>query len=134
VVGPSVVNYIREYQLAHGVPKADAYDSAMYVMAALLVLGFICNLLVRPVAEHNFMSEQELAAEKRLAHERDAAMGARAGAGSDGVVGVSGGAAVATAAPVAAGGMVTLLAWAVVGIPLLIGVWITLQKAIVLFR
>ena len=134
VVGPSVVNYIREYQLAHGVPKADAYDSAMYVMAALLVLGFVCNLLVRPVAERHFMSEQELAAEKRLAHERDAAMGTRADVGSDGLAGVSGGAAVATAAPVAAGGMVTLLAWAVVGIPLLIGVWITLQKAIVLFR
>jgi hypothetical protein len=132
VVGPSVVNYIREYQLAHGVPKADAYDSAMYVMAALLVLGFICNLLVRPVAEHNFMSEQELAAEKRLAHERDAVSGTRAG--GNGVVGVSGGAAVATTAPVAAGGLVTLLAWAVVGIPLLIGVWITLQKAIVLFK
>jgi hypothetical protein len=118
------------------VAKADAYDSAMYVMAALLVVGFLCNLMVRPVAEKYFMSEQELAAEKRLAHERDAAMGARAGAGagSDGVVGVSGGAAVATAAPVAAGGLVTLLAWAVVGIPLLIGVWITLQKAVVLFK
>jgi hypothetical protein len=50
------------------------------------------------------------------------------------VAGVSGGAAVA-AVPVAAGGaLVTLLAWAAVGIPLLIGMWITLQKAIVLFR
>ena len=58
VVGPSVVNYIREYQLAHGVAKADAYDSAMYVMAALLVPGFLCNLLVRPVAEKHFMNEQ----------------------------------------------------------------------------
>jgi MFS family permease len=134
VVGPSVVNYIREYQIAHGVAKTDAYDSAMYVMAALLVLGFICNLMVRPVAARYFMSEQELAEERRLAHERDTAMGARAGAGSDGVVGVSGGAAVAAAAPVAAGGLVTLLAWAVVGIPLLIGVWITLQKAVVLFK
>jgi hypothetical protein len=130
-----VVNYIREYQLAHGVPKADAYDSAMYVMCALLAAGFICNLLVRPVSERHFMNEQELAAEKRLAHERDAASGARAGAGGEGVVGVSGGAAVATAVPVAGGGFaLALLSWAVVGIPLLIGVWITLQKAVVLFK
>jgi MFS family permease len=130
VVGPSVVNYIREYQLGHGVPKAYAYDSAMYVMAALLVLGFLCNLMVRPVAERHFMSEQELASERRLAHERDA--GTRAG--GEGVVGVSGGAAVA-AMPAAGGGFaVALLSWALVGIPLLIGVWITLQKAVVLFR
>jgi hypothetical protein len=40
-----------------------------------------------------------------------------------------------TAAPVAAGSaVVTLLAWAAVGIPLAIGMWITLQKAIVLFK
>jgi hypothetical protein len=39
------------------------------------------------------------------------------------------------ATPVAAGGaLVTLLAWAAVGIPLAIGMWITLQKAIVLFK
>jgi MFS family permease len=135
VLGTSLINYIREYQIAHGVAKAQAYDTVMYVLAGLLVLGFICNLLVRPVADKYFMTDAELAEEKRLAHERDvaASAGSRAGAGSM-VAGVSGGAAV-VAAPVAAGGaLVTLLAWAVVGIPLLIGVWITLQKAIVLFR
>ena len=62
--------------------------------------------------------------------------GSRAAAanGDTMVAGVSG-AGVMTATPVAAGGaLVTLLAWAAVGIPLLIGVWITLQKAIVLFK
>jgi MFS family permease len=136
VLGPTLVNYIREYQIAHGVPKAHAYDTAMYVLAALLVLGFLCNLLVRPVADKHFMSEQELAGEKRLAHERDvaASAGSRAAAADTVVAGVSGGAAVA-AVPVAGGGaLVTVLAWAAVGIPLLIGVWITLQKAVVLFK
>jgi MFS family permease len=135
VLGPTLVNYVREYQIAHGVAKAQAYDSAMYMLAGLLVLGFLCNLLVRPVADKHFMSEQELAEEKRLAHDRDlaASAGSRAGAGAA-VAGISGGAAVA-AVPVAAGGaLVTLLAWAAVGIPLLIGVWITLQKAAVLFK
>jgi MFS family permease len=139
VLGPTLVNYIREYQIAHGVAKAQAYDTAMYVLAALLVLGFICNLLVRPVADKYFMTEAELADEKRSAHERDVAASAgsraAAAAGSDTMVtGVSGAAAM-TASPVAAGGaLVTLLAWAAVGIPLLIGMWITLQKAIVLFK
>jgi MFS family permease len=134
VMGTSLINYIREYQIAHGVPKAQAYDTVMYVLAGLLVLGFLCNLLVRPLAEKYFMSDAELAEEKRLARERDvAASGTRAG-GNTVVAGVSGGAAV-VAAPVAAGSAgLALLAWAAVGIPLLIGVWITLQKAIVLFK
>jgi MFS family permease len=138
VLGPTLVNYIREYQIAHGVAKAQAYDTAMYVLAALLVLGFICNLMVRPLADKHFMSDAELAEEKRLASERDVAASAgsrAAAAGGDTVVAGVSGAGVMAAAPVAAGGaLVTLLAWAAVGIPLAIGMWITLQKAIVLFK
>jgi len=132
VLGTTLVNYIREYQIAHGVPKAEAYDSVMYVLAGLLVLGFLCNLLVRPVADRHFMSEQELAEEKRLAHERNSAV-AGGGRADTTIAGIAGGAAVAV--PAAATSSVTvLLAWAVVGIPLLIGVSITLQKAVVLFK
>jgi MFS family permease len=138
VLGPTLVNYIRESQIAHGVAKAQAYDTAMYVLAALLVLGFICNLLVRPVADKYFMTDAELAEEKRSERERDiaASAGSRAAAanGETMVAGVSG-AGVMAATPVAAGSaLVTLLAWAAVGIPLLIGMWLTLQKAIVLFK
>jgi hypothetical protein len=43
------VNYIREFQLARGVAPADAYNVTMYVLAGLLVIGFFCNLAVRPV-------------------------------------------------------------------------------------
>jgi MFS family permease len=63
VLGPVLVNYIREYQLGRGVPAAQAYNVTMYVLAGLLVIGFFCNLAVRPVAERYFMSEQELARE-----------------------------------------------------------------------
>ena len=49
VLGPVLLNYIREYRIAQGVPKAQAYSTTMYVMAGLLVIGFIANLLVRPV-------------------------------------------------------------------------------------
>jgi len=134
VLGTSLVNYIREYQIAHGVPKAQAYDTVMYVLAALLVLGFLCNLLVRPVAERHFMSEQELAEEKRLAHER-ASAAAVSGPRPDAVLPGVGGAGAIAASPVAGSSpALALLAWAVVGIPLLIGVSITLQKAVVLFK
>jgi MFS family permease len=55
VAGPVLVNYIREYQIAHGVAKANAYSVTMYLMASLLVVGFIANALVRPVdASHHW--------------------------------------------------------------------------------
>jgi MFS family permease len=49
IVGPALVNYIREYQIGQGVAPADAYSTTMYIMAGLLVIGFICNFMVKPV-------------------------------------------------------------------------------------
>jgi MFS family permease len=55
VAGPVLVNYIREYQIAHGVAKANAYSVTMYLMAGLLLVGFVANALVRPVdASHQW--------------------------------------------------------------------------------
>ena len=50
VLGPVLVNYIREYQLDRGIPRAEAYSVTMYLMAALLVIGFVANLALKPVA------------------------------------------------------------------------------------
>jgi MFS family permease len=49
IFGPVLVNYIRQYNVTHGVPKAQAYNVTMYIMAGLLVIGFFCNLLVKAV-------------------------------------------------------------------------------------
>jgi MFS family permease len=49
IFGPVLVNYIRAYQIAHGVPKAQAYTVTMYIMCALLVIGLICNIRMRAV-------------------------------------------------------------------------------------
>jgi len=62
VAGPVIVNYLRAYEVAHGVAKADAYTMTVHIMAALLVVGFICNLLVKRVNEKHHMSETQLAA------------------------------------------------------------------------
>jgi MFS family permease len=55
VFGPVLVNYIREYQINNGVPKHDAYDTTMYIMAGLLVIGFICNACIKAVHERHHM-------------------------------------------------------------------------------
>ncbi|MGA9487162.1 MAG: OFA family MFS transporter [Methylocella sp.] len=59
VFGPVLVNYIRQYQIDHGVPKTQAYNVTMYVMAALLVVGFFCNLRVKAVHERHHMKHDE---------------------------------------------------------------------------
>lgn len=57
VLGPVLVNYFREYQLAQGVALGQAYNVTMYVMAALLVVGFFCNLAVKPIGPEHYMGE-----------------------------------------------------------------------------
>src|SRR5919197_5102926 len=58
ILGPVLVNYIREYQLGRGVPAAQAYNVTMYVLAGLVVVGFFFNLAVRPGAERDYMLEK----------------------------------------------------------------------------
>jgi MFS family permease len=61
VLGPVLVNYMREAQLARGVDKTSAYQTVLHVMAGLLVVGFVANLLVRPVAEKYWMMDRKRA-------------------------------------------------------------------------
>ena len=49
LLGPSLVNYISTANIEAGVPKAEAYNSTMFLMAGLLMIGVIANLFVRPV-------------------------------------------------------------------------------------
>jgi len=121
VIGPVLVNYLREYQLNRGVPHHMAYDMTFYILAALLVGGFICNLLVRPVKEKFFMTDEELAHEKKLAHDKALEEVVESGKTVNGVGSAS--------KPV-----LVFIAWAVVGIPLVYGFWNTVEKAIQLFQ
>jgi MFS family permease len=59
IFGPVLVNYIRQYNVDHGVAKADAYNVTMYLMAALLVVGFLCNLFITAVNERHHMVSDE---------------------------------------------------------------------------
>lgn len=52
VFGPTLINYLRAYQIETvGLPASQAYSFTMYIMAGLLIVGFICNVMVKPVAE-----------------------------------------------------------------------------------
>ena len=113
VLGPVVVNYMREYQLGLGLPREQVYNQTMYILTGMLVVGLVCNLLVRPLAGKWFMTDAELAAEKRLAHERATAVELVRGVG---------------AGQGAVSPLVLVMAWAAVGIPLAWGIYRTLQS------
>ncbi len=106
IAGPVLVNYIRKAQLDSGVPKADAYTVTMYLMAGLLVVGFVCNLLVR----------------------RAERVGAVASAAPEAVVSRE------SDAPTAFDGPTLAFRWAWVGVPLAWGVSQTVLSSLALFR
>jgi MFS family permease len=120
ILGPVVVNYMRDYQLGLGIPREQVYNQTMYILVGLLVLGLICNLLIRPVADEHPMTEEELAQEKRLAREHVAPAAPATTSVTQGDIAPT---------PV----ILVVLAWAAVGIPLIGGVYRTLLSVKAVF-
>jgi len=114
VAGPMLIASLRQFQLDHGVAKTQVYDITLYVMAALLVGGLICNAFIKPVHEKHHMNEEHLARERALQREQHASAGADGAA--RGRIGLGG-----------------ILAWLAVGVPFCIGLYIALTKAAALF-
>ncbi|WP_431287827.1 OFA family MFS transporter [Roseateles chitinivorans] len=113
ILGPFIVNGMRDYQLGLGIPREQVYNQTMYILVGMLVIGLIANLVIRPVADKHFMTDAELAVEKKLAHEKAAANEVGSGPGA--------GAATPT--------VLVALAWLAVGIPLAWGIYRTLLSA-----
>ncbi|AOA58719.1 OFA family MFS transporter [Acinetobacter larvae] len=64
ILGPVLVNHMRDYQLSLGMATSQVYNQTMYILAGLLCLGLLANLSIRPVASKHFMTESELALEQ----------------------------------------------------------------------
>jgi MFS family permease len=119
ILGPSVVAFIRESQLQRGIPAEQAYTITMFILAGMLVVGLICNLLIRPVADRHYMTDDELEVERLMAHENSAAAGS-AGAPT-------------SWRPSSRSWVPVTVAWTLVGIPMGWAVWQTLKTAAALF-
>ena len=116
MLGPFVVFYIRDFNKSAGVPADKLYDFTLYVLAGFLVVGLICNALIRPVAAKWFMDEKDVAALQAKA--KGAAASVQAGSYGIGTGGLD---------------VMALLAWAAVGIPIAWGVWRVSQQVVKLF-
>lgn len=112
ISGPVLVNYLREYQLAQGVEPARIYDITLLALTGLLIIGFICNQLVRPIPQKYAMTaEQQQQARGLYTINKDAQLSWEP-----------------TPAP-----LLRTLSWLAVGIPLLWGMGTTLQQAVKFF-
>jgi MFS family permease len=115
IIGPVVVNYIREFQLQAGVPRDQVYNITMYILCAMLVAGLICNYLIKPVDPKWHMSAAEVSQLRAGAKSSGGEQGGSFGIGKGGLD--------AKAA----------LFWLFVCIPLAWGVWKTLESAAKIF-
>jgi MFS family permease len=113
VIGPVVVGYIRDAQIAAGVDRALVYDRTMYILASFLVVGFICNALVHAVPARFLMTKADASTN---------AISASPHAGGSYGIGYGG---------LTAGSAV---AWILIAIPLAWGVSKTLESAVKLFE
>jgi len=107
------VNYIRQYEIDRGVPNAQAYNHTLYLMAGLLVVGFVCNALVKPVDARHHLKDAATnpsGEDRSLRSAQGDSQGTRSGI------------------PVLAA------AWTGVGAPLAWGVVSTVGRALALFR
>ena len=113
IIGPLLVGFVRDAQIAAGVERARVYDGTLYILAGLLAVGLVCNALVRPVPSKWLIVEKQ--------SDVVAAATARSTAG-DGGIGTGG---LTTGASVA---------WVLVAIPIAWGVYQTLQSAVAIFK
>jgi MFS family permease len=112
-VGPFVIGYIRDKQIANGVERALVYDRTLYILSGFLALGLICNALVRPVAA------------KWLRKDAGPQIPASARPLEAQSFGIAGGGGL---------GVGVALAWIVVAVPIAWGAWQTLQSAVKIFQ
>lgn len=109
IVGPVVVNYMHDTRLEAGIPFNQIYAPIMLVLAAMMVVGFIANMLIKPVDDKYFMTDAELDAVRSASHEKPTQTVDSVSADKS--------------------SLLIFLAWAAVGIPIVYGIWSTAQKA-----
>jgi MFS family permease len=116
ILGPVLVNYVNQWQLAAGTPPARAYDRTMLLLAGLLAVGFVANLGIRPLAprESSAPAPEDACVAAKAYAEKEAAQADRIGASS--------------------GWPVVAAFWSIVTLPLLWGTWQSLVQAAALFR
>jgi hypothetical protein len=109
---------MHDTRIEKGIPFDQVYAPIFVVLAGLMVVGFIANMLVKPVADKYFMTDAELEEVHKISHEKSTQDSS---------------ASIAINSETQQHPILVKLAWAAVLIPISYGVLMTIQKAWVLF-
>lgn len=115
IIGPVVVNYMHDVRINEGVPYDEVYAPIFMVLTVLLVIGWIANMLIKPVDEKFYMTDAELAAERTLNTESKSTV------------------AQSNQSYQESSQLLLVVAWILVIVPISFGIWSTVQKAWALF-
>lgn len=118
LIGPVVVNYMHDVRINAGVPYDQVYSPIFLVLTGLLVIGFIANLLVKPVDARFHMTDEELAKERAIASDKSASVTKTSSAQLE---------------KQESSQLLLVVAWILVIVPISFGIWSTIQKAWALF-
>lgn len=110
ILGPVLVNYLRDYKIARNIATAEVYNDTMYVLGALLIAGLIANLLIKPVDQKYFMAEVKNDLSQEPGSELSSVFASESNH-SPGKIAI------------------VVLAWLVVLLPLAWGFWMTMKMA-----
>jgi MFS family permease len=116
VAGPLIVTGFLDAEGTPGELTYEAYKPALLTMVGVLAVGFVANLLIRPVADRFHEPDHE-----------EPQPGESAGGGG----GV--GAGTRTGTTTSASPVLLVVSWAIVGLPLLYGIYQTVVKVASLF-
>ncbi len=105
---------MRDAQIANGVPKAEVYNLTMYILVGFLALGFVCNLLIRPVHAKWLMTDGSKP-NAPIIQTTSASAAANSGIGTGSLSGAA------------------LIPWFVIAIPIVWGIYKTLEGAVKIF-
>ncbi len=114
IVGAEVIGHVRDAQIANGVPKAEVYNLTMYILVGFLALGFVCNLLIRPVHAKWLMTDGSKP-NAPIIQTTSASAAANSGIGTGSLSGAA------------------LIPWFVIAIPIVWGIYKTLEGAVKIF-
>ncbi len=115
IAGPVIVNYLHDTRVAAGVPPNQIYGQIFYILAGLLIVGFVANAFIRPVNPKWHMSEEAVAHEQaKLRSPNSTEQSGSFGIGMGGLDAKA------------------VLFWSIVVIPIALGVWQTGLKVLAL--
>lgn len=67
VAGPMIVNVIADYQIAAGNEGPALYELSLYVMVGVMAVGFLANMMVRPLPDSVYRKDE---AKEAVEHDR----------------------------------------------------------------